>query len=383
MRWTAVILALLAALAVGFGVGRATAPEQQVDLTTAASLRWALEDEDWLTRTWRLSSYLENLGPENLAATLEVIGPHVPWLLTDEIRLLMFAWARFDAPGALEHALSWPARYRRNAAGAAIYAWGFRDPEAALEALDPIDDPQLVEFMRGRLIAGWLHGALKQSASDYIASLPADSRRLTYTTQLAWELAREDPGRVVSWAESVPAADTSYKAEVFLQASAVLSALDPASTARWLKSHLDREYSEGALRAVIRSWAAVDPEAALIWARDLPQDEIRKNAVYEAFTTWTDDAPSEAERWLRNATPDAAFDPAVRAVVESKQRETPGAALEWAGRMQDPRRQQLLVIQVARDWMSRDPAAATRWLADSGVPDSVREAMLAPPAPGS
>jgi hypothetical protein len=383
VRWPSAILALLA-LAVGFGLGRATAPDKYADLSTAASLRWALEEEDWLTRTWRLSSYLQHLGPEDVPATLEVIGPYIPWLLTDEIRLLMFAWVRFDAPGALAQALSWPPRYRRNAAGAAIYAWGFRDPEAALGALEEIDDPELVEFMRGRLIAGWLHGALKQSASDYIASLPADARRLAYTGQMASELAREGPAAVVSWAEGVPAADAGYKAEAFLQAAAVLAALDPAATARWLKPHLGRDYGRGALRAVIRSWAAVDPQASLVWVAGLPADELRKNAVYEAFTTWTDQAPGDAERWLRAATPDGVFDPAVRALVGMKQREAPAAALEWAGRMQDPELQRGLVVQVARDWVRQDPAAAGRWLAGSGLPESVRAAILArPDVPGT
>ena len=34
-------------------------------------------------------------------AALEVIQPHIPWLRTDEIRMLMFAWTRFDPAGVL------------------------------------------------------------------------------------------------------------------------------------------------------------------------------------------------------------------------------------------------------------------------------------------
>ena len=287
------VIAVLLALAVGFGFGRATAPRVDAELTSAMSLRWGLEERDWLTRTWRLSSYLQELDPEDLPVTLALLEQHFPWLLTDEFRLLMFAWVRFDPRGALQQALAWPARYRRNAAGAALYAWAYRDPEAALDALEGLDEPELAEFLRSRLVEGWAHGPHKQTLSDYIASLPEGPPRLTYASKLAWELVREGPPALVHWAEEVPAADSGYKAEVFAQAASVLASLDPASTAQWLERHLGRDYASRALRVLVRSWAGSDPEASLAWLVTLPSGETRRNAVFEAFGTWWQADPVE------------------------------------------------------------------------------------------
>jgi hypothetical protein len=377
MRPASLILALLA-LALGFGLGRATAPTPDAELATAASLRWGLEERDWLTRTWRLSSFLRHLSPQNLPVALESIEPHLPWLVTDEIRLLMFAWARFDPPGALAHALSWPPRYRRNASGAAMYAWAFRDAEAALDALSSVDEPELAEFMRSRLIEGWAHGLHKQTLSDYLASLPEGPARLTYVGKLSWELVREGPDAVVHWAEDVPAADLGFKADVFAQATSTLASIDPASTANWLRRHLTREYAARAVRVLVRSWAGADPPAALAWLAALPPDEIRRNAVFEGFGVWIDRSPQEAERWLLASTPTRSLDPAVRVLVSRNRREAPAVALEWAARMQDPALRREVVTSVGQEWAGRDPGAARAWLARSDLPAAVREAILAP-----
>jgi hypothetical protein len=369
----------LAALIVGFALGRATAPGLDAELATATSLRWGLEDRDWLTRTWRISSFLRHLSPENLTPALQIIEPHARWLVTDEIRLLMFAWARFDPPGALAYALERPPPFRLNAAGAAMYAWAFRDAEAALDALRSTDEPELREFMRARLVEGWAHGLNKQGLSDYLASLPEGPARLTYVGKLSWELAREGPDAVALWAEDVPDADVGYKAEVFAQATSTLASLDPASTASWLKRHLGREYSARAVRVLVRSWAALEPPAALAWFAALPENEIRRNAVFEGFGVWLDHSPQEAERWLLASTPARPLDPAVRVLVSRNRREAPKLALEWAARMQDPELRQEVVTTVGQEWARRDRGAALAWLARSDLPPAQREAILAPP----
>jgi hypothetical protein len=373
----AVVILALAALAAGFGLGRATAPSRDAELSSAVSLRWGLEDRDWLTRTWRISSFLQQLGPENLASALEILQPHIPWLVTDEIRLLMFAWARFDPPAALAPALTWPVPQRRNAAGAAMYAWAFRDPEAALDALEEIDEPELVEFMRSRLIEGWAHGPDKQRLSDYLASLPEGPARLTYVGKLSWELVRDGPEAVAQWAEDVPAADAGYKADVFAQAASTLAALDPSGTATWLERHLERGYAARAVRVLVRTWAGADAPTALAWIARRPDDELRRSAVFEAFGVWLDHSPQEAERWLEASTPARVFDPAIRALVARRRRDEPAVALGWALRLSDSGLRQEVATDVGREWVERDPEAARTWLAGGDLPVSLRQAILA------
>jgi hypothetical protein len=356
MKWMTAGLVVLA-LALGLGLGRATAPHPEPDLTTLASFRQALDDPDWLTRSHRLSGFLQALTPANLPGALEALEPRLPWLVTDELRVFMLAWTRFDPLGALEHVLAWPAQFRRNGSGAAIYAWAFREPAAALQALDSVEDPELREFMEARLVAGWTHGPHKQSAAEFIASLPESPRRFAYLGMLAWELSKAGPEAVTKWAEAVPESAGRYKASVFLKASSTLAAIDPHRTAQWVEAHQDRSYADGAARVVARAWATSDAPSAMAWLTGLRPGAQRDRAVSATFGAWLERSPEEAAPWLRGETPKRALDPGVRLMVERTRAETPASALEWARAIDDPqlRRRMIAGLGPARRPVADSP----------------------------
>jgi hypothetical protein len=332
MKWTAAIVVALA-LALSFWLGRATAPVPESELARLASFRRSLEDPDWLTRSHRFSSYLVGLNPENLPDTLEALEPHLPWLLTDEFRVFMLAWSRFDPRGAFEQARSWPPRIRRNAGAAAMYAWGFRNPLEALRELSTVENAELQEFWAARLLAGWAHGEYRDTASEYIAKLPDGSTRLTFLATLAWEVSKEGPEAVIRWAEGVPDDPPHFKQAVFLKAASTLAGIDAPATARWLQGHLDRDYVDNALRSVARSWATSDAPAAMSWLIGLPADKKRDAAVKTGYGAWFSRSPTEAEAWLRSASPAPAVDPAVRFMVERTRKKNPELSREWAARI--------------------------------------------------
>ena len=382
MKLTMAISVILA-LGVGFWLGRATAPTPESELSTLASFQRALDDPDWLTRWYRFSGFLMHLDPDNLPEALEALEPQLPWLVTDELRVFMLAWSRFDAPGAFAQAMSWPGQLSRNTGGAALYAWAFRDPTAALEALDSVENPETREFMEARLIAGWAHGEHRPSAFDYVASLPEGPRRFAYIGTLAWELAKDGPEAVIRWAEGVPDLSKRYKAGVFLKASSTLASSDPAGAARWLAGHLDQDYADGVLKVVARSWAGRDAPAALGWLTSLPAGERRDGTVSNAFSVWHELSPREAEHWLSAETPAAPLDPAVRVVVTGVRRESPRIAMNWALALHDPDMRRRVVVNVGRSWIRRDAPAAEGWLAQADLPADLEQAIRkARPDPG-
>ncbi len=332
MKWAAVIAAAVA-FALGFGLGRSTAPTPESELASVASFRKSLEDPDWLTRSYRFSSFLMGLNPENLPDALEVLEPQLSWLLTDEFRMLMLAWSRFDARGAFEHAQSWPPQIRRNAGGAAMYAWGFRNPMEAVRELEAVENPELQEFWAARLLAGWVHGKYRDSASEYISAMPEGPIRYAYFTTLAWELSKEGSEAVMRWAEDVPDEPATFKQGVFLSATNTLTGIDPAATALWLEKHLDRAYASDPLLVVARGWVTSDPPAAMNWLIGLAAGKQRDAAVETAFRHWLRKAPRQAENWLLSASPARAVDPAVRILVESTRKQNPDASKEWAARL--------------------------------------------------
>ena len=334
MKWTAVIVVALA-LALSFWLGRATAPVLESELASVASFRRSLEDPNWLTRSYRFSSFLVGLNPENLPDTLEALEPHLPWLLTDEFRVFMLAWSRFDPRGAFEQAQSWPPQIRRNAGAAAMYAWGFRNPLGALQDLSTVENTELQAFWASRLLAGWAHGEYRDSASEYIAKLPDGTTRLKFLATLAWEISKEGPEAVIRWAEGVPDDPPHFKQAVFMKAASTLAGVDAASTARWLQGHLDRDYVDNALLSVARSWAASDAPAAMSWLTGLPASKKREAAVRTGYGAWFSRSPTDAEDWLRSASPAPAVDPAVRFMVERTRDENPELSSEWEALIAD------------------------------------------------
>jgi hypothetical protein len=329
MKWTAVIFVALA-LPLSFWLGRASAPVRESELASVASFRLALEDSDWLTRSHRFSAFLVGLNPENLPDALEALDPHLPWLLTDEFRLFMLAWSRFDPRGAFEHAQSWPPQIRRNAGAAAMYAWGFRNPLEAVRDLSTVENTELQEFWASRLLAGWAHGEYRDSASEYIAKMPDGPTRLKSLGTLAWEISKEGPEAVARWAEGVPDDPPHFKQAVFLTATSTLAGIDAPSTARWLRAHLDRDYADNALLRVARGWATSDAPAAMRWLTGLPAGEQREAAVRAGYSVWFGRSPMDAKTWLRSASPAPAVDPAVRFMVERTRNEKPELSREWA-----------------------------------------------------
>jgi hypothetical protein len=370
---------IVAALAAAAGLGRLSAPDPgREDPATLASFRQALEERDWLSRTHRMSAFLERLGPDELPEALEALERRRPWLGQDEVRLFMLAWARFDAAAAFERGLGWPGRSRRTAAGAAIYAWAFHDPEAALRALDGVEDAQLRDFLRTRLVAGWARSGDEEGANRYVASLPEGAQRDSFAGMLARELNEQGAEAVMRWAEGVPEVVPSYKATVFRKACAAIASTDPGAAVRWAAAHAGRSYAVGSTAIIAGRWANLDPQAALEWLLTQPGGAERDKAISDAFGVWSSLSSAEAESWLRSATPAAALDPAVRVAVRRANPGSPEGAVEWAKRIGDAKLREEVIVAVGRAWLRREPAAAGSWLGRSGLPEPVRAAIAAP-----
>lgn len=376
MHPRSLLVAILALLA-GLAIGRALVPAAPRGAPDVSVFRDSLEEEDWLERTWAQSVFLQGLSPENLPEALAALEPQLPWVATDELRLFMLAWSRFDAAGALDYALSQPAPYRRNLSGAAIYAWAFREPVAARAALQRVEDDDLHDFMQGRLVAGWVRAGDSRGVGEYLTSLPEGPRRLRYLSMLAWELSTRGPEAVEAWAEAAPAAFPRYKAAVFLKATSRMASIDPAGTARWVSAYLDRPYADGVLRAVARSWALQDPRAAMHWLVALPAGLKREASVSNAFRVWLDRDPEAAERWLLGEVPSAALDAGVSVMVGRHRGASREQALTWALRLDERALREQVVTNIAGEWLRGDPEPASAWFEAANLPSPLVTAIRA------
>lgn len=363
-----------------FAAGRFLGPQRDAGV---AAFREALLARDELTRADAMSAFLQRLDPGSLPAALDAIEAHNVGMSRQEVRLFVLAWSRFDAPGAFAWARDWDGPWRETLMPEAMYAWGFRDPRAALRTLDAIDDAELRAKLQASLFEGWLRSDDRAGASEAVAAIADPRRRGRLTFLLAGEVMRDGPDAVIAWAESIPPdAPNGFKTGAFYQAATMVARVDPERARDWYLEHREQPYTEGALPGIARRWAEDgDPPELFRWLLGLPADgahsEDATQAIAAAFRTWLGREPEAAEAWLAAALPDPRLDPAVVELVRARSESAPGSAIEWARRIDDEDLRYAQTVRAGRSWRMRDPDALAAWLASNELPQETADAILA------
>lgn len=121
--------------------------------------------------------------------------------------------------------------------------------------------------------------------------------------------------------------------------------------------------------ALLRGWASEDPAAALAWlgemARAAEPPEWRTAALRELIAGWTLREPAGPASWFAEHQDDPAFEEAVTAYAAGIAAGDPAAAFRWAETVEGRWRAHA-IEQAAREWLARDPAAATAALGEAG-----------------
>lgn len=375
------ILSLVAA----FGLARLTLPERAP--RGADGFRAALEEPDPLERSYRLSAALRELGPDDLPAILEEFEARESRLGREEVRLLMLAWTRFDAPAAFAWARDRPTLWKQTLMDEAISAWGFRDGRAALGALEGIEDAELEARLRGLLLTGWMRSDAREGIDTYLAELANARQRNRLTMVLTGEIMKQGAPAVMRWAEALPEdLPNEFKRLAFFHAASVVAQEDPRRAAAWFEVHRTRPYTEQTLEGIALAWAQHhDPPALFEWLKSLDGAGARPGEVSEAmlfgYRAWQRRAPEEAEAWLRSALPHPELDSAVAHQVRRTSQSSGRSAIEWAALIQDQEVRQRSLQLAAGMWLREDPEAARAWLEQSDLPEASKRAILSgPPA---
>jgi hypothetical protein len=370
-------------LAAAFGLGTLAASEWGGG-GSANSFRKALDETDPIMRSLRLSAFLRELGPEDLPEVLETLDAKaVVGVSEEELKLLMLAWTRFDAPGAFD----WASRQQRAgwptlAPTAAMFAWGLRDPAAARVALDELEEGEFKRRLEESLVSGWIRSDDKRGVSDYLMSLPTSDRRQLWTNWLMKELLEDGVEAVIAWADAIPEeAPGRFKQVAFRTAANAVASADAQRAASWYDANRERDYvsASGALRVIARRWGAYhDPQALLEWLLGLPPSRQRETAMKSGIAAWLNRAPVEAQTWLRAAPRTPALDPALEHVAQTQIATSPSEAAEWVVRIQDDERRRALLMRVGARWGRRDSAGMEAWVAESKLSEEDRALMISP-----
>jgi hypothetical protein len=379
-----ILLALwLVTLVAAYGVGQFAATESRTaSVASIESFRSALGETDLIERSYGLSAFVRSMTEDQLPEAVEAFEAERMSLSDHELRLFMLAWARYDAAGAYEQVAAWTEGNRDMAQSAAVYAWAFYDPSAALEAVNGINNRRAQSRLRTELVNGWSMSADKWGLGEWIATLPENDAKQRYMGTLARRLLRDGPEELIAWVEAVPAQpDHNFKNLAVLKAMNALAHKHPLRAVEWIEKHKDQEYARKAVPGVVRRWSRNDPKAALFWALEFPDPKQRDRAVGYSFRPWLEREPEAAEAWLRVETPSAALDSAVQIMLRETMASSFEGAMEWAEKIEDPEKRETSIVDLAQKWRRGDSEAADAWLAGTEVSDEMRQKILEGPKP--
>ena len=342
-----------------------------------------------LRRAYLLSRSLRALGPDDLPELLRALAGHKSE--PEEMRLVMHAWARFDAPGAYAWATEEsPTRARSGLIDHAIYAWAYNDGPAAMRVVEEVEDPDVQGRLRSKAIDAWIRSDDRAGVSEFIANYLHSKRRVRFMKLLAGEVvATEGMDAAMLWVEAI-SDDTpnEMKLAAFHNVAKMVAAEDPVRAAEWFLAHRTRPYTEDALTGIARRWVHRHPKdrpAAFEWLLAMDSDGIRAGeraaAISGGFRAWIQTDPEAAQSWLLSAVPNPALDPAVRETFKRLLPTDPGASMAWVQRLGDEAERRVESVRVGVRWRGKDPDTFDAWLAQSDLSEEIRQEILAAPQP--
>ncbi len=382
-RWGAVCtLALAAGIAIGYAVPRETGDGNSAPVQMAA----ALQERDLLVRSGMLAAALEVLEPDNLEDALAALSDHRVGVTDQELRVFMLGWARFDAAGAFEWAGArggmWGSRLQK----AAAYAWGFTDPQAALEVLATVPDEKRKRKggspLMSALMDGWrVNGDLSGITAQLIA-MPSARERETLTTAVLAEIKKQGLDPVIAWVDAIPPdAAGGYKRLAFNRAAGVVAHADVDRAAQWYLAHQGQPYTEKSLPVIARRWIDHhDPSALFPWLAQLPApagqevDLEQSLAISQGMKWWLRRDPDAAQAWINSLEPiPVVYDPALGSLAQFYLKKNADLAAHWALQVRDEKLRTEILVRAMRRWTKENPEAAAEWFATADISPEVRE----------
>jgi len=372
----ATALACCTAFGIACGVDRSApldAADMQVQVATA------LRDPETVARTVALVRLLEQLEPGNVAGAAAAVDERLTVIEESDLQLFLHAWAAFDTQAALDHALAWPLKTKREfGAGKVIYYWAWRDGASdAKFNLDSLVESDVRKSARSELVKGWTRSGDYEGVTAYVSELPHGDLRDRYSAiVVAAIVANEGSDGAMAWADGVPEdANDNFKRTAFLKALRHVSARDPEQGAAWYEQQADQPYSNLGMSVVATEWIERDPESTFAWLGSQPVGGQRDLAMRFAMRRWLATDPDSAGVWMRSGDRSGEFAPTLDTYALWLAQHDPAEAVQWGARVPDETQSAKVLIAAGRRWRARDPEAFQAWLADAELPESTRTAL--------
>lgn len=336
------IVAVIAAGAIGWyaamEVNRGPALASEQDAYERFSNAFTITDS--MDRIDVLSRLVRRLTPETLPGAIRAIKDDLEDVYNNDLRMLMWYWAKQDPRGMLKEMQTWPeVRAQRMAAGEAIY-WIVKKEgyDAARAVFDEIPnhqrDPALAYLVLAYLESGETVNLIALIESYQMR----EERDFAAGIVVGQILAANGPEALTDWVESLPdgpGTSNDLKAVAFRAAQTELMRRDHFEHLdAWLGRVEKADWAHGGRRAIGIHLVKRDPMRAIAWAQALTAEQDRDLVLSETLRAFASYDRVGALEWMRGQKPEPVLDEgAARLAYEFANRD-PMVALEMMGRIQ-------------------------------------------------
>ncbi len=360
---------------------------------------------DPLKRRGILLEALAGLTPQNAEQLRRELGidrldPNDP-----DFQDFHFAWGQVAGLDALLFGIDTP----ESDTGPTLQGWAVADPAAAVawfQKIDIEDDPTFDPIVRGReipadVLRAYLAHSLTEglAAADPAAALDFAASYASGGGAGADGLVGVVAGRVVEargvepakrWAESLAAVGEAVpfrrpdgKSEPVSQRAAAMASVavaqartDPRAAAEWVAASASPEDEPWVVRDVARIWAQSDPPGAVGWLETLGDSRGQREGLSAAYANWAAREPMGASEHLVAQPESPERDFAINGFTAALAHRDPESAVIWAEQITNPGLREAATLRAAQRFYAQDPAAASDWLATSGLSADSREKVL-------
>ncbi|HEX2749302.1 MAG TPA: hypothetical protein VHM91_14940 [Verrucomicrobiales bacterium] len=331
----------------------------------------AIRESDPVKSQLMFARLMEELTPENAPAALAMIRENVGGGMESMryMSMLAYKWGEVDPATAMAELSKGDDRGGRMGQTVALAGWAAKDPQGAIAWLAAYEgDAREKEWMGMSLING-LARSSPEEAMKYALTIKDEGSRTRAAESIAREMIRSGgTEKATAWLATITDAD--MKKGAFQTVSDQLLRSDPAKAAEFIKQHANEDYARGAVASLANNLAKKDVQQGLDFAGTLT-GQSQARAYGSVISEWLDQnkgaGAADAAKYVEAMPAGANKDAGARELARQAMRQDPLTAIEWAKSIQDTETRSETLVEAGRRYMREDQAAASAWLATSGL----------------
>ena len=244
--------------------------------------------------------------------------------------------------------------------------------DAAAASTNPADDRDR-EVTSLAIIKAWATTE-PTAALDWIKSFPESHQRTLMMEDVFRSWVAVDSARASQAALDV--ADPELRARLSIGVAAEWAKKDSAAAFAWAQALPDSNSRSEVERSVLLTIANTDPAGAMQRAMSLKHDDNITEIVESVVAQWNAHDSASLAAWLKTIPESSFRDASVAVYARNIGSTDPQAGIAWANGISNTAERSEVIETIATSWMQRDPGVAGRTLAQTDLPQDVKERLF-------